>query len=43
MFYEFLKLQYQTGRLTKEQLLAYVPTFISQQQVQEITGDKADD
>lgn len=43
MFYEFLKLQYQTGKLTKEQLLAYAPRFISQQQAHEITGDKACD
>ncbi len=43
MFYEFLKLQYQTGKLTKEQVRAYAPTFISRQQADEITGEQTND
>lgn len=40
MFYDFLKLQYRMGKLTKEQLYTYVPLFISQQQADEICGSR---
>lgn len=38
MFYSFLKLQYQMGKITKDQLYAYVPLFITQEQADEICG-----
>lgn len=43
MFYQFLKIQYQMGKITKEEIERYVPQFLTLEQVQTITGDKADD
>ena len=39
MFYNFLKLQYQMGKITKEQVQTYVPLFISQEEADKICGD----
>ena len=38
MFYEFLKIQYGMGKITREELDGYVPRFLSAEQVKEITG-----
>lgn len=38
MFYQFLKNQYQQGKITKEQLLSFVPLFLTQEQADEICG-----
>lgn len=36
MFYNFLKRQYQSGRITGAQLMKYVPKFISSAEAGEI-------
>ena len=36
--YDFLKLQYEMGKITAEKLHTYVPRWISEEQYQEIIG-----
>lgn len=36
--YEFIKIQYQLGKLTKDQLENFVPKWITQDQADEILG-----
>lgn len=36
--YKFLKLQYEMGHLTAEELHLYVPKWITEEQYQEIIG-----
>ena len=40
MFYNFLKLQYRSGRITGAQLMRYVPKFISKTDAEEIKASK---
>ena len=37
--YNFLKLRFEMGRITAEQLKAYVPKWITAEQYAEITGE----
>lgn len=36
--YNFLSIQYRLGKLTDEQLAAFVPKYITAEQYKEITG-----
>lgn len=36
--FEFLKLQYQMGKIDADKLQSYVPRWITQEQADEITG-----
>lgn len=38
--FDFLKIQYELGKITKEQLYSYVPTWISEQEYNNITESK---
>jgi hypothetical protein len=38
--FDFLKIQYELGNITKEQLRYYVPTWISENEYKEIINDK---
>ena len=37
--FNFLKLRYQMGKITAEQLRAYIPKWITAEQYAEITGE----
>lgn len=37
--FKFLKLQYKMGKVTKEQLAAMVPKYITAEQYKQITGE----
>ena len=39
--YKFLKIQYNLGKITAEQLHTYVPKWITEAQYQEIVGGEA--
>lgn len=38
--FDFLKIQYELGNITKEQLRSYVPMWISENEYKEIINDK---
>lgn len=40
MFYNFLKRQYQSGAISAEKLMRYVPKFISEADAEEIKASK---
>lgn len=37
--FDFLKIQYELGKITKEQLYSYVSTWISKQEYNNIIGE----
>lgn len=37
--FDFLKIQYELGKITKEQLYSYVPTWISEFEYKKIIGE----
>ena len=37
--YEFIRIQYQLGRLTADQVRAFAPRWITAEQAEEIVGD----
>lgn len=39
--YEFIKIQYELGRLTKEQVRGFAPRWISDEQAEEIIGKRS--
>ena len=39
--FKFLKLQYERGKITAEQLHSYVPRWITEEQYQEVVGEAA--
>lgn len=36
--YDFIKCQYELGKITKEKVYSYVPRWITKEQANEITG-----
>ena len=39
--FDFLKIQYELGKITKEQLYSYIPMWISEFEYKEIINDKS--
>lgn len=37
--FDFLKIQYELGKITKEQLYSYVPLWISESEYKRIVGE----
>lgn len=37
--YEFIRIQYRMGKLTADQVRAFVPKWITAEQAEEITGE----
>lgn len=40
MFYNFIKLQFIMGKISKEEVLAFSPMFISEEQANEIIAEQ---
>lgn len=39
--YDFIKIQYEMGNLTPEQVMGFAPKWITEAEAEEITGGKA--